>query len=107
MDEETVFEFGIAIVIILGIFNYLYAGSTFFAVLVKLIAVVGVLLLLIGLAQYFVNGSKDNVWSGTILIMVIVVLFGGLPYVLTALKYVLAIVLAVLENGLDYLASFA
>ena len=100
MDEETVFEFGIAIVIILGIFNYLYAGSTFLAVLVKLIAVLGVVLLLFGIAQYFLKGSKDNVWSGTILIMIIVVLFGGLPYVLTALKYVLAIGLTILENGL-------
>jgi len=105
MDEETAYEFGLAIVIIFAIFNYLYAGATFLATLIAIVAIVAVILLLKGLVQYLVGKNKENIWAGTIFIMILVIMFGALPTVLKALGFILALAVGLVKGGLAYLAS--
>jgi len=105
MDEETFVEFGIGMVIIFSIFNYLYPAAHFFLFLITAIAVIGVFLFLKGLLQYVASGHKDNIWAGMVFIMIIVILFGGLNIVLDAFRFVLSFALTVVDNGLSYLAS--
>ena len=105
MDEETIYEFAIALVIIFMAFNYLYPGAAFFTTLITAIALLGVVLFIKGLIQYVAGKNKENIWAGTILIMLVVILFGGLPTVINAFKFVAAFVLIVIGNGLTYLAS--
>ena len=105
MDEETAYEFGLGIVIIFAIFNYLYAGATFLATLIAIVAIVGVILLLKGLVQYLVGKNKENIWAGTIFIIILVIMFGALPTVLKAFGFILALAVGLVNGGLAYLAS--
>jgi len=107
MDDETAYEFGIGIVIIFGIFNYLYSGAQFFLTLISLVAIIGVVLLLKGLAQYLASNKTENIWAGTIFIMILVMLFGGLGTVLNAFNFVFSMAFSVLSSGLAWLASLA
>ena len=105
MDEETIYEFAIALVIIFGAFNYLYPGAAFFTTLVTAVALLGVVLFVKGLLQYLAGNNKENIWAGAILIMFVVILYGGLPTVINAFKFIAAFVLVFIDNGLTYLAS--
>lgn len=105
MDEETIYEFGIAIVIILSIFNFLHPGADFIAIAVIIIALIGVFLFLKGLAQYVIGKEKENIWAGVILIMIVAVLFGGLSTVLDAFRLVLSVGLTAIDHGLSWMAS--
>ncbi len=105
MDEETFVEFGIGIVIIFSIFNYLYPAAHFFLFLMAALALVGVFLFLKGLLQYAASGHKDNIWAGTVFIIILVLLFGGLATVVDSFRFVLSFALSVIDNGLSYLAS--
>lgn len=105
MDEETIIEFAIALVIIFGAFNYLYPGAAFFTTLVTITALLGVLLFLKGVVQYLIGKNKENIWAGAILIMLVVILYGGLQTVINAFGFVAAFVLAFIDKGLAYLAS--
>ena len=105
MDDETIYEFAIALVIIFGAFNYLYPGAAFFATLVTIVALIGVILFVKGLLQYLAGKNKENIWAGAILIVFVVILYGGLPTVVNAFKFVLAFVLGFVDNSLTYLAS--
>jgi hypothetical protein len=105
MDEETIIEFAIALVIIFGAFNYLYPGAAFFTTLVTITALLGVLLFLKGVVQYLIGKNKENIWAGAILIMLVVILYGGLQTSINAFGFVAAFVLAFIDKGLAYLAS--
>lgn len=105
MDEETIIEFAIALVIIFGAFNYLYPGAAFFTTLVTITALLGVLLFLKGVVQYLIGKNKENIWAGAILIMLVVILYGGLQTAINAFGFVAAFVLAFIDKGLAYLAS--
>jgi len=105
MDDETIYEFAIALVIIFGAFNYLYPGAAFFATLVTAVALIGVVLFLKGLLQYLAGKNKENIWAGAILVIFVVILYGGLPTVINAFKFIAAFVLGFIDNGLTYLAS--
>lgn len=105
MDDETVYEFAIALVIIFGAFNYLYPGAAFFTTLVTVVALIGVVLFVKGLLQYLAGKNKENIWAGAILIMLVVILYGGLPTVINAFKFIAAFVLVFIDHGLTYLAS--
>jgi len=105
MDEETIFEAAIALVIIFMAFNYLYPGAAFFTTLITITAVVGVLMFLKGVFQYLAYKNKENLWAGAILVVMVIILFGGLNTVLDAFKFVAAFVLVAIDKGLTYLAS--
>jgi uncharacterized membrane protein HdeD (DUF308 family) len=108
MDAETAYEFGLGLVIVLGAFNYLYPGADFFVTMVALVAVFGVILFLKGIAEYLAqDGEVGNVWAGAMFIMVVAMLFGGLPIVIQAFNYVLSFGMSVLDHGVSYLASLA
>jgi len=105
MDDETIYEFAIALVIIFGAFNYLYPGAAFFATLVTAVALIGVILFVKGLLQYLAGKNKENVWAGAILILFVVILYGGLPTVINAFKLIAAFVLVFIDKSLMCLAS--
>ena len=107
MDESTAIEFGLALVMVLAIFNYLYPGAGFLASLTLLIAFAAVVLLVKGMAEYFVIGKTNNVWAGIIFIMILAVLFNKTAMIIQMLGIVLSLVLGMAGAGLHYIASIA
>jgi hypothetical protein len=105
MDEETIYEFAIALVIIFGAFNYLYPGAAFFATLVTAVALLGVVLFVKGLLQYMAGNNKENIWAGAILVIFVIILYGGLPTVINAFGFIASFVLGFIDKSLTYLAS--
>ena len=105
MDEDSIYEFAIGIVVVLGIFNYLYPGANFIATFTIIVVLAGILLLIKGLAQYSVSNEKNNIWAGAAFLMIIAILFGGLNTVLNGMGFALHFGLSALSSGLAWLAT--
>lgn len=105
MDEDTFIEFGLAIVVLFTGFGYIFQGADFITFLITALCFLGIFLFLLGLVQYVAIKKKDNIWAGIVFITIVVVLFGGLPTVVSTFKYIASFIAVSLDKGISYIAS--
>jgi hypothetical protein len=90
MDEGTLAELALGMVMVFGVFMYLYPGTQMMGFLIAAAAFVGVIYFVRGVIEFALGkpGGIINFWAGVVFIVMVILLYGGMPYVMKMFSYV-------------------
>lgn len=92
--EDRVFEFNIAIVVLLATFKHIYGSSGIYSALLFTFAFVAVVLMAKGVVEIILKNQHSSFSSGGAIAITITLLFNGLPYLLRAAEAIVGLPLA-------------
>lgn len=81
-------QLAVATFIVFMVLDHLYAGAAFYGVLFFTVALISVLLMFKGFAEYFLKGELTSFWTGFAISLVLVLFFNGLPVIFHAFNVI-------------------
>ena len=103
--EERIYKFCLGIFIIFFGLNHIYPGTQFLSSLMFLAALFAVILILKGIYEFIFKNDEQSFNAGVMVAFLLIVLFGGLQYIMIALKLCLNVIFSILAIVLGALTA--
>jgi len=103
--EDRIYKFCLGLFMVVFGLNYIYPHAPFVGVLVFLASLFAVVLILKGLYEFVFKDDDQSFTAGTMLAFILILFFGGLPFIIAAFKVCAGVVLGLLSVFANIAAS--